>query len=257
MLLSEQLLEESLMLEAMADEANLIFDQPNLITLAKQVYTNADVSVHALYPDERYDWSTSNKEAHMQSIKKYFVKEYNTFAATYNKKLAYVKDVIRNVELYNGSKRDINAAKQILADYKATGKVKNSVTRDASKLIPYAQDDKKGYIACFMSDGKHVHKIVISPEENCIITAYQLNKAEILRRANAFNSVELLSIATYGEIVSDKKSLYYAIKLLDTSPNIETKWLYAIGIKPQTKQTEIHKLEASLSAEPITKALIQ
>lgn len=123
--------------------------------------------------------------------------------------------------------------------------------------MPYAQSPSNGYITCFIFDGTNLHKIVIDVADKCIITAFKISKAEVLHRANTFNSVELLSIATYGEIVTDQKELYYAVKLLNTSPNVENNWLKLIGIPPQTRQTVVRRLEAELKAEPITRTIIQ
>lgn len=258
MLLSEQLLlNESMLLEAIADEGNLIFDEPDLIKLAKDIYATGNISIHALYPDERYGWSTYNRDAHMATIKKFLVADYNNFAKIYNDLLEKVKETKRQIALYSGSDKDYAKANNILTDFKNHGVIPCVAKRRNSKLFPYAQDLKTDYIMCLAFDGVHLHKIVINPKQNYIVTAYKISKSEVMRRAELFNSVELLSLATYGEITTDKKELYFAVKQLGTSPNVETSWLYKIGITPQTKQTEIRKLEAELKADPVTKTLVQ
>ena len=119
MLLSEQRLIESILNEAIADEGDLIFNSPNLISLAKQVFKNGDISVHALYPDARYSWSTSNTDAHKLTIKKFFVNEFNAFAQKYNDLLAAVKRKKQQILLYNGSDRELQASSKPLSEFKA------------------------------------------------------------------------------------------------------------------------------------------
>lgn len=119
MLLSEQRLIEAILNEAIADEGHLIFNSPNLISLAKQVFKEGAIAVHALHPDERYSWSTSSTEAHKLTVRKFFVNEFNVFAQKYNAILDAVKRKRQQILLYNGTDRELRAASEPLNKFKA------------------------------------------------------------------------------------------------------------------------------------------
>lgn len=169
------LLSEHLILEALHEEKEPIFDRPELIDVAKNVFVTGKVTCHAL-DLTRHDMSFS-KAAHELAIRKLFSKEYKVFAAKYNE---YCKNFMYAEK--TGDHETSREIRKALQDFTSKGSIPTVEprTKSVTRLYPYCLQTN-GNIACIYVTKDKTDRIfvIIDPANNAIVTAHQCRPADL------------------------------------------------------------------------------
>lgn len=243
------LLSEHLILEALHEEKEPIFDRPELVNIAKNIFIDGKVTCHAL-DLTRHDMSIG-KMAHELAIKKLFSKEYKIFAAKYNE---YCQNFVYAEK--TGDREAARTIRKTLQDYATKGSVPTVEPRvkSVARLYPYCLQTN-GNIACIYVTKDKVDRIfvIIDPTNRAIVTAYQCRPADLDARIVNFSSLELLNLKVYGTLDVEPVDTYAALKNYEASlltnvikDRMFSKFFISLGIAPQVKQQAIRKFEEEL-----------
>lgn len=252
MLLSEQILNE-----AFEEESDLIFDKPELIEAAKKVFLTGDIACHALdllrhKEEEKQSISRISLESHKNAIQEICSTEFNVFRVKFNtisEKMKYA-DSIGDRETY----RQLDRQREFYRKKCSVPPIKPRAIK-VTRLFPYSRSPRDGSIACVFvgRDGIGRYKVIIDLSSGKIVTVYSFHKADLLRRAIEFESIELLKLEKFGKLDVPEADVYYAIKTLESTllttkkkDKLMTKFLTDIGVAPQVKQQAIRKFEEEL-----------
>lgn len=243
------LLSEHLILEALHEEKEPIFDRPELIDVAKNIFVNGKVTCHAL-DLTRHDMAFS-KAAHELAIRKLFQKEYKVFATKYNE---YCKNFMYAEK--TGDRETSREIRKALQEFTSKGSIPTVEprTKSVTRLYPYCLQTN-GNIACIYVTKDKTDRIfvIIDPTNNSIVTAYQCRPADLDARIVNFASLELLNLKVYGTLDVEPVDTYAALKNYEAAlltnvikDKMMNKFFISQGIAPQVKQQAIRKFEEEL-----------
>lgn len=243
------LLSEHLLLESLREEKEPIFDRPELIDVAKNIFVNGKVTCHAL-DLTRHDMEIS-KASHDFAIGKLFPKEYKIFEAKYNE---YVKSFKYAEKI--GDRETSRKIRTALQEFTSKGTILTVKprTKSVTRLYPYCLQTN-GNIACIYVTKDKTDRIfvIIDPANNAIVTAHQCRPADLDARIVNFASLELLNLKVYGTLDVEPVDTYAALKNYEAAlltnvikDKMMNKFFISQGIAPQVKQQAIRKFEEEL-----------
>lgn len=207
------LLSEHLILEALHEDIELIFDRPDLVKRAKQVFVNGYVSCHAL--DLERHKESINKAVHKFAIRELFKNEFNEFVKRYNEYAAQY-----NYAETHGDYVTARNIKKRLLHFVSECSIPTDVPRKeiVDNLYPcWLQSN--GNIACIYVTTDKASRILvyINPTNNTIATAFKCRQDVLDARIVKFASNELLNLKVYGTLDVKPADTYAAIKSFETS----------------------------------------
>lgn len=245
-----------LLFESILDISEIIFNNRELVKLAKNCFITANVKCHVL--DVMRHNNSYNSRHHESAIKTLFANEYKKFCKvvnSYNVQINAAK-VMGKEEVHRQLISKL--MKGLNSGYiEADEEIKTQRINKVKNLYPYALQTND-YIACIYIDPSTSQKfrIILDTAKNLIVTAFEVTDYDIQFRAIHFTSIELLLLSIYGTLNVTPEKTYIAIEQF-THPELKAdekaalfnKFFASQGIEPQQRQQAIRQYKKELKGE--------
>lgn len=244
------LLSEHLILESLLEEKELIFDRPELIEQAKEIFVNGDVTCHALFYERTMKDGTRSLESHKFATELLLHDEREELKKIDRKYKARIKQA----ELYD--KHEAQRINRAEVDFFTNGIIPKVHTREdlVDRLYPYCLQTNNRFACIYITeDLKDRVVVILDRASKAIYTVFRADEGWFTSRIIAHRSNELLNLYVYNTLDVKPVDTYAAIKTFNTPSMTSSvrdimfrKFFISQGIAPQVKQQAIRKFEEEL-----------